>query len=73
MTAFEIINQIEADKVANHRKPKEALKIEVIKIAQAMGMAFAKEIMEAEITELERQGKVILGETLNDNYIIVLR
>ena len=72
MTAIEIINQIEADKKARCIERSYALKLEVIKIAQSMGMAFANEIIEAEIIELERQGKIILGKTLNDNYITVL-
>ena len=72
MTAIEIINQIEADKKARKIERSYALKLEVIKKAQSMGMAFANEIIEAEIIELERQGKIVLGKTLNDNYITVL-
>ena len=72
MTTLEIINQIEADKKARKIERSYALKIEVIKIAQSMGMTFAKEIIEAEIKELERTGRIKLGKTLNDNYITVL-
>lgn len=72
MTTLEIINQIEADKTRQHIFPEHARKIEVIKAAQAMGLNSAKEIIESELTELEKAGKIIIGETLNDNYIKVL-
>ena len=41
MTAIEIINQIEADKKSRKIERSYALKLEVIKKAQSMGMAFA--------------------------------
>ena len=72
MTTLEIINMIEADKIRRHIYPDHACKIEVIKAAQAMKMIFAKEIIESELTELEKSGKIRIGETLNDNYIKVL-
>lgn len=72
MTTLEIINQIEADKTSKHIFPEYACKIEVIKAAQAMGLNSAKEIIESELTELEKAGKIRTGRTLNDNYIKVL-
>jgi len=73
MTTIEIINLIEANNVDRHRKPQEALKIEVIKMAQSMNITFANEIIEAELIELEKLGKIKIGRTLNDNYIKVLK
>lgn len=72
MTAIEIINQIEADKIRLHIAPVHALKLEVIKKAQAIHGTFAKAIIEAELTELVRTGKIKIGDTLNDKYIKVL-
>jgi len=72
MTTIEIINLIEANNVDRHKKPQEALKIEVIKMAQSMNITFANEIIEAELIELEKLGKIKIGRTLNDNYIKVL-
>ena len=71
MTILEIINQIEADKKANCIELTHALKLEVIKFAQSISIDHAKERIEVEIIELEEQGKIKLGETLNDNYIIL--
>lgn len=72
MTTLEIINQIEADKIKQRIWPDHALKIEVIKVAQRMKMIFAKEVIESELIELEKAGKIRTGRTLNDNYIKVL-
>ncbi len=72
MTTLEIINQIESDKIRRHIYPEHACKIEVIKAAQAMKMIFAKEIIESELIELEKAGKIKIGDTLNDKYIKVL-
>ena len=72
MTTLEIINQIEADKKANCIELTHALKLEVIKFAQSISIDHAKEIIEFELTELEKAGKIVIGETLNDNYIKVL-
>jgi hypothetical protein len=72
MTTLEIINLIESDKKRKRICPDHACKIEVIKAAQAMNMIFANEIIESELIELERAGKIKIGDTLNDNYIIIL-
>lgn len=72
MTTLEIINQIEADKIRQHIWPDHACKLEVIKVAQQMNMIFAKEVIESELIELEKAGKIRTGRTLNANYIKVL-
>lgn len=72
MTTLEIINQIESDKIRRHVYPDHALVIEVIIAAQKAEMLFAKEIIESELNELQRVGKIRIGETLNDKYIKVL-
>jgi hypothetical protein len=45
MTLIEIINQIEADKIARHIEPHYAVKMEVIKIAETIYPIQAKEII----------------------------
>lgn len=72
MTTLEIINQIESDKIRRRIYPDHALKLEVIKVAQGMEIIFANEIIESELIELEKLGKIRTGRTLNDNYIKVL-
>lgn len=72
MTILEIINQIEADKKANCIELTHALKLEVIKFAQSISIDHARETIEAELTELEKAGKIIIGETLNDKYIKII-
>ena len=72
MSTLDIINLIESDKKERYIMPTHALKLEVINRAQSNSILFAKEVIEAELIELERTGKIRIGETLNDNYIKVL-
>jgi len=69
MSVIEIINQIEADNKERHRRPFEALKLEVEEKAKAIYPFMHREIVQAELDELEKQGKIRVGPTCNNFYI----
>jgi hypothetical protein len=67
MTVIEIINQIEADKIARHIEPHHALRKEV---AKTMDISY---IVAFELLETLCKQKIIkMGDALNDYYIKIL-
>ena len=65
MTAIEIINQIEADKKARHIEPHHAILIDIYKYGNW-------EAIKAELTELWKDNKIHIGQTINSQYIKIL-
>ena len=65
MTAIEIINQIEADKKARKIEPQHALLTDIYKYGNW-------ETVKAELTELWRDKKIYVGNTINSQYIKIL-
>lgn len=69
MTTIDIIKQITSEKERQKRHPTHALFNEVLKVAETLYPISAKEIVETDIADLEKQGIVETGQTLNDIYI----
>ncbi|MFV0392426.1 MAG: hypothetical protein ACK5KP_11185 [Paludibacteraceae bacterium] len=69
MQTIEIIKQITADKTKQKRHPTHALFYEVLRIAESYYPVSAKEIIQADIKELEKDGIIETGPTQNDTYI----
>jgi hypothetical protein len=64
MTAIEIINQIEADKISRHIEPHHATILEVDGVA--------KRLIRDELNQLWTDRKILVGDTINGKYIKIL-
>lgn len=73
MKIIEIINKIEAEKKERNTYPHYALVFEVMQIAYKHFPAGTGEIVKQELEELQKQGVIKLGQTINDNYITILK
>ena len=72
MTAIEIINLIEADKIERCIRPYHALLHEIETIAVMGQQSLALEIVRAELVQLWKDKKIQVGDTINSQYIKIL-
>ena len=68
MTLLETITQIHANKQAQCRAPTHALLHEVIRLTGR-----TKHELSLEAAELIKQGKIKVGDTINDKYLKLIR
>jgi len=66
--AIDIINQIEADKISRKIEPHFATVVEIF--SKVSGLE--KSILIAELKELVKERKIMVGRTINTEYIKVL-
>lgn len=64
MTAIEIINQIEADKLSKKIEPHHATLLEIEGVA--------KRLIRDELNQLWSDKKIRVGDTINGKYITIL-
>ena len=65
MNITEIINQIEEDKKARNVFPTYALFLEIVRIHGN------RDEVKDELNKLYKEGKIKIGETVNDKYILI--